>query len=274
MPAAAAAASLSPANVNPLEAKTEVLPDVFTLGSEASMFILHSKSSARGESTSFVVDQEYATIAKLIQETLEFDSSAVSCPASQQVEAHVLERIVRYMNHCKGTEAPWIATPLRDTDLSKLTNEQDAKFIDDCAKDHLLFEVILAANYLGIEGLLHLALAKLASLIKSQPLEQIKSILEVQAGLAEEKEEKTPAAVRGVLDLSVAECGMCLGLMRILAVATLQRMERKEIWAGVHSVCRSRHYEMDPNVSELLLGYALSTWQDILDAVALSGDSE
>ena len=69
----------------------------------------------------------------------------MSCPATKQVEARVLERIVGYMNHCQGTEAPWIATPLRDTDLSKLTNEPDAQFIHECAKDHLLFEVALVS---------------------------------------------------------------------------------------------------------------------------------
>ncbi len=42
-----------------------------------------------------------------------------------------------------------------------------------------LYDLILAANYMDIKSLLHLGCAKVASLIKGQPLEKIKEILAI-----------------------------------------------------------------------------------------------
>ena len=54
----------------------------------------------------------------------------------------------------------------------------DADFIDGIAPNRqALYDLILAANYMDIKSLLHLGCAKVASLIKGQPLEKIKDIL-------------------------------------------------------------------------------------------------
>jgi len=45
-----------------------------------------------------------------------------------------------------------------------------------------LYDLILAANYMDIKSLLHLGCAKVASLIKGQPLEKIKEILDPNQG--------------------------------------------------------------------------------------------
>jgi hypothetical protein len=57
-----------------------------------------------------------------------------------------------------------------------------------------LYDLILAANYMDIKSLLHLGCAKVASLIKGQPLEKIKEILDPNPGLpkvADKKDAKT-----------------------------------------------------------------------------------
>jgi hypothetical protein len=41
-----------------------------------------------------------------------------------------------------------------------------------------LYTLILAANFMDIDGLLHLASAKVAAMIRGQPLHAIKSILD------------------------------------------------------------------------------------------------
>ena len=71
----------------------------------------------------------------------------------------------------------------------------DAEFIDRIGENRqALYDLILAANYMDIKGLLHLGCAKVASLIKGQPLEKIKDILimgQVQVRhQGEQKEEK------------------------------------------------------------------------------------
>lgn len=59
----------------------------------------------------------------------------------------------------------------------------DADYIDKIGETRQqLYDLILAANYMDIKSLLHLGCAKVASLIKGQPLEKIKEILDPNQG--------------------------------------------------------------------------------------------
>ena len=67
----------------------------------------------------------------------------------------------------------------------------DADFIDRIGQNRqVLYDLILAANYMDIKSLLHLGCAKVASFIKGQPLEKIKDILSTGTPSEEKKEEK------------------------------------------------------------------------------------
>jgi hypothetical protein len=74
----------------------------------------------------------------------------------------------------------------------------DAEYIDKIGGDRQqLYDLILGANYLDIKSLLHLGCAKVASLIKGQPLEKIKEILDPKSNSntsstssSDKKEEK------------------------------------------------------------------------------------
>jgi hypothetical protein len=57
-----------------------------------------------------------------------------------------------------------------------------------------LYDLILAANYMDIKSLLHLGCAKVASLIKGQPLEKIKEILDPNQGAKKDKDSKESTA--------------------------------------------------------------------------------
>ncbi len=79
----------------------------------------------------------------------------------------------------------------------------DADFIDKIGETRqTLYDLILAANYMDIKSLLHLGCAKVASLIKGQPLEKIKEILDPNQGAkkpADAKDAKSDA--KGMHDL-------------------------------------------------------------------------
>jgi len=63
--------------------------------------------------------------------------------------------------------------------LSRAPFARDAAYIDKIGETRQqLYDLILAANYMDIKSLLHLGCAKVASLIKGQPLEKIKEILD------------------------------------------------------------------------------------------------
>lgn len=124
--------------------------------------------------------------------------------------ANILAEIVAYMTHHRGVEPPIVEKPLRSKVMKDVCKDPfDADFIDRIGDNRqALYDLILAANYMDIKSLLHLGCAKVASLIKGQPLEKIKDILSTgtkpaaptptdkkpeEEGKAEEKKEASPA---------------------------------------------------------------------------------
>jgi len=126
----------------------------------------------------FEVSKKSAFISNLVKTSLDTDASATEVPIPG-VTSNILQLVVEYMNHHNGTEPPIIEKPLRSKIMKDVCKDAwDATFIDGIGEDRQkLYDLILAANYLDIKGLLHLGCAKVASLIKGQPLEKIKEIL-------------------------------------------------------------------------------------------------
>lgn len=149
----------------------------------------------------YVLDRKYASVSNLVKTTLETDKSADEVPIPG-VSGAILEEVVSYMNRHKGTEPPIVEKPLRSKAMKDVCKEPlDADFIDRIGENRqMLYDLILAANYMHINSLLHLGCAKVASLIKGQPLEKIKDILSTRVGAAggakeEKKEEKADVKV-------------------------------------------------------------------------------
>lgn len=152
---------------------------------------------------SFDVDRKNAFISTLVKTGLDTDASATEIPIPG-VKSDILEEVIKYMNHHKGLEPPIIEKPLRSKVLRDVCKDAwDAEYIDKIGDNRQrLYDSILAANYMDIKSLLHLGCAKVASLIKGQPLEKIKDILSTGAkGSVEKKESKEdvpPAAEAAV----------------------------------------------------------------------------
>lgn len=128
----------------------------------------------------FLLEKKSAYISKLVKTSVETDASATEVPIPS-AKADILELVVEYMNHHKGEEPPVIEKPLRSKVMKDVCKDKwDADFIDKIGDNRQqLYDLILAANYMDIKSLLHLGCAKVASLIKGQPLEKIKDILAV-----------------------------------------------------------------------------------------------
>jgi len=137
------------------------------------------------------IDRKNAFISTLIKTSLDTDPSATEVPIPG-VASGILAEVVAYMNHHKGVEPPIIEKPLRSKVMKDVCKDPfDADFIDRIGENRqALYDLILAANYMDIKSLLHLGCAKVASLIKGQPLEKIKDILSTGAPSGEKKEEK------------------------------------------------------------------------------------
>jgi len=149
------------------------MSDNLSLDDESGNIKLNSK-----DGKDFQVDKKYAWVSNLVKTSMEQDTAATEIPMPG-VKGDVLSKVVDYMNHHKGTEPPIIEKPLRSKIMKDVCKDVwDAEFIDKIGEDRQkLYDLILAANYMDIKGLLHLGCAKVASLIKGQPLEKIKDIL-------------------------------------------------------------------------------------------------
>lgn len=141
----------------------------------------------------FVLDKRYACVSNLVKTSMDSDPSATDLPMPS-VKGDILAKVVEYLLYHKGVEPAIPEKPLRSNVMKDVCKDPwDAEFIDRIAEQkQQLYDLILAANYMDIKSLLHLGCAKVASLIKGQPLDKIKDIL--SKGTKSEGKETAAAA--------------------------------------------------------------------------------
>jgi S-phase kinase-associated protein 1 len=141
---------------------------------------------------SIEIEKKYAFISKLVKTSLDTDTTSTEVPIPG-VAADILQLVCDYMNHHKGEEEKMTIPekPLRSKLMRDVCKDPwDADFIDKIGDNRQqLYDLILAANYMDIKPLLHLGCAKVASLIKGQPLDRIKEILAVKKEAGDEKKD-------------------------------------------------------------------------------------
>jgi len=94
-----------------------------------------------------------------------------------QLTLEPLTRIAEWVRHHAAQEPPEPEKPLRSNDMHQVCDDPwDADFVDALTRQQL-YELILNAQILGIKSLVALGCAKIAALIKGQPIEQIRQIL-------------------------------------------------------------------------------------------------
>jgi len=128
----------------------------------------------------FEVPRKHAYLSTLVKTSLETDADATEVPIPG-VKGEILAKIVEYMNYHEGKDPGIPDKPLRSKIMKDVCPQHpwDADFIDAIGvQRQLLYDVILAANYMDMKSLLHLGCAKVASLIKGVPLNKIKNILD------------------------------------------------------------------------------------------------
>ena len=102
------------------------------------------------------------------------------------VKSAVLANVIEFCKHHVDQRLPEIEKPLRSNNLAEIVPEWDAKFVD--IEQEVLFELILAANYMDIKSLLDLTCAKVASMIKGKTPEQIRKTFNIRNDFTPEEE--------------------------------------------------------------------------------------
>ena len=125
------------------------------------------------------VSHEYATLNALPPLTM---------PCHHQVSEAVLRKVLEWCEHHKNDPAP---AQDDDSDSRKKTtdiDEWDQKFMQ--VDQEMLFEIILAANYMDIKALLDVGCKTVANMIKGKSPEEIRKTFNIQNDFTPEEEDQ------------------------------------------------------------------------------------
>merc|ERR1711997_1359591 len=117
------------------------------------------------------VDVASAEMSILIKGLIEDGGTDDDIPVAQ-VNRPIMEKVIVFCEHAKDNPPPEIEKPLSSTDLSQVVDQWHADYVN--VDQEMLFEVVMAANYLDIKPLLELSCAKVASMIKGKSVQEIR----------------------------------------------------------------------------------------------------
>ena len=107
---------------------------------------------------------------------------------ANNVKGNILKKIVEYLEHYKDTEPKEIERPLPSQNFKECVDEFDFNFTE--IDLDMIFEIILASNYLDIKPLLELASAKVASILKGKTTEEIRRTFGITNEFTPEEEQQ------------------------------------------------------------------------------------
>ncbi|ESK89871.1 scf complex subunit skp1 [Moniliophthora roreri MCA 2997] len=104
------------------------------------------------------------------------------------VSSSILKKVLEYCEHHRGEPLPAADSDQSQDDTRKRTtdiSEWDQKFIT--VDQEMLFEIILAANYLDIKSLLDIGCKTVANMIKGKTPEEIRKLFNINEFTPEEE---------------------------------------------------------------------------------------
>jgi S-phase kinase-associated protein 1 len=175
-----------------LENKSDVQPDkdssVVTSDLVSSDVTLVSSDSKK-----FKVPKNVACLSNIVKEMIdddENDEDDQEIPLTY-VKSDVLEKVLEFCTHC-ATENDFtkIEKPLSSNEMKNIVPRWYAQYINDMSQE-MLFEVILASNFMHVQQLLDLGCAKIASMMKGESPENIKELFGISEEITESDIEQT-----------------------------------------------------------------------------------
>ena len=132
------------------------------------------------------VEEEVACLSTLIKTMVEDSGTDEEIPLPN-VKTAILSKVVDYCKYHKESPPEEIQKPLKSSNLAECgVCEWDVEYVE--IEQEILFELILAANYLDIKPLLDLTCAKVASMIKGKTPEEIRKQFNIVNDFTPEEE--------------------------------------------------------------------------------------
>ena len=129
-----------------------------------------------------------AELSELLKQTINDFPNEEIFPL-KEIDEKNAERIKEYLCHFNGNIPPEIKKPLTSTNMKNITDEWSAYFVDRMSLDDLV-NLNVAANYMGINCLLDLCSAKIATFFKDKSEEEILKEFNISEPLTEEEKNK------------------------------------------------------------------------------------
>lgn len=140
------------------------------------------------EGENITVPLAVANVSVLFQTMTDVDDSdGIGEIPVPNVSHDTLKKVIEFCEYNVDHELGEIEKPLKSKNISESVPEWYANYID--LEKTLLFDVICAANYLDIPGLLKLGCAKVASKIKGKDPKQIREEFGIENDLTEDEEQ-------------------------------------------------------------------------------------
>ena len=131
------------------------------------------------------VDKEVACKSILVKGIVDDSGVEDEIPLAS-VKKAILDKVIEYCTHITENTPPEIEKPLRSNNLNDVVNEWYANFVD--LEQEILFELILASNFMDIKSLLELACAKVASLVKGMTIPETRKFFNIENDFTPEEE--------------------------------------------------------------------------------------
>jgi len=122
-------------------------------------------------------------VKTMIDEEADDDVQEIPLP---NVKAVVLKKVIEFCTHHKDDPMHEIEKPLKSVNMADVVQPWYADFVN--VEQVMLFELILAANYMDIKPLLDLTCATTASMIKGKTPEEIRQTFNITNDFSPEEE--------------------------------------------------------------------------------------
>ena len=140
------------------------------------------------EGKELTLSKKSCQLSELLKTAINDYPSETSFPLNDLDEKNG-EKIVEYLSHFNGESPKEIEKPITSNEMKNLTDEWSASFIDKFSMDELS-NLTVCANYMGINSLLDLCCAKVATVCKDKSEDEIFKIFNISETFNEEEKKK------------------------------------------------------------------------------------
>jgi S-phase kinase-associated protein 1 len=164
--------------------------DTETAAKEESPDEKHQVHLVSQEGDSFDVSVKVAKMSELIKTMIPEDEDAEGDEGQEiplpNVKSSVLVKVIEFCRQYTQEPMTEIEKPLKSANMAEVVQEWYANYVK--VDQEVLFELILAANYMDIKPLLDLTCASVASMIKTKTPEEIRKQFNIVNDFTPEEE--------------------------------------------------------------------------------------